>query len=81
MLHVLQQLYSSSLYIRIQIKNIVYKPKISNEVLINPFMGWAPDAKYKDYIQPHSLVYANLYWSDLEPSKGIYDFKNIEKKI
>ncbi len=58
-------------------KNIVYKPKISNEVLINPFMGWAPDAKYKDYIQPHSLVYANLYWSDLEPSKGIYDFKNI----
>lgn len=62
-------------------KNIVYKPKISNEVLINPFMGWAPDAKYKDYIQPHSLVYANLYWSDLEPSKGIYDFKNIEKKF
>ena len=50
-------------------KNILYKPKISNRVLINPFMGWAPDAKYKDYIQPHSLVYANLYWSDLEPSK------------
>lgn len=62
-------------------KNIIYKPKISNEVLINPFMGWAPDAKYKDYIQPHSLVYANLYWSDLEPSKGNYDFKNIEEKF
>ncbi|MCX0362360.1 DUF4832 domain-containing protein, partial [Clostridium perfringens] len=62
-------------------KDIIYKPKISNEILINPFMGWAPDAKYKDYIQPHSLVYANLYWSDLEPSKGNYDFKNIEEKF
>ncbi|MCX0392565.1 DUF4874 domain-containing protein, partial [Clostridium perfringens] len=62
-------------------KDIIYKPKISNEILINPFMGWAPDAKYKYYIQPHSLVYANLYWSDLEPSKGNYDFKNIEEKF
>lgn len=56
-----------------------YTPAHSNNVLINPLMGWAPSAKYSGYSQPHSLVYANLYWKDIEPNKGVYEFDNIEK--
>lgn len=62
-------------------KKVTYNPKESQEVLINPLMGWAPEAQYTDYTQPHSLVYANLYWSDLEPNKGEYAFDEIEKKF
>ena len=57
-----------------------YTPPKSDAVLNNPFMGWAPDAQYTDYTQPHKLVYANIYFSELEPKKGVYDFDYIEKK-
>ncbi len=57
-----------------------YTPPKSDIVLNNPLMGWAPDAMYTDYTQPHKLVYANIYLSELEPQKGIYDFDFIEKK-
>ena len=43
-------------------------------------MGWAPSAEYTRYEQPHTLVYANLYWNELEPTEGNYDWGYIEKK-
>lgn len=54
-------------------------PKETDIVLNNPYMGWAPSAKSK-YNQPHRLVYANIYWRELEPQKGVYDFNTIESK-
>lgn len=62
-------------------RKVTYKPKENKNVLINPLMGWAPEAQYKNYTMPHTLVYANLFWSDLEPSKGKYAFKEIEDKF
>lgn len=38
----------------------------------------APDARYGPYPQPHKLVFANLTWRDLEPQKGVFDYKKIE---
>ncbi|WP_445492483.1 hypothetical protein [Niallia sp. 03133] len=52
-----------------------------DDVVINPFMGCAPPAEGGPYSQPHSLVYANLTWEDLEPEKGFYDFEQIEEKF
>lgn len=60
-------------------KNTYIPPK-SDAVLNNPLMGWAPDAQYTGYTQPHKLVYANIYFNELEPKKGVYDFDYIEKK-
>lgn len=57
-----------------------YIPEEIDDVLINPYMGWAPSALYTSYTQPHSLVYANIYWSDIEPTKGQYDFDYLEEK-
>ncbi|MED1568644.1 DUF4832 domain-containing protein [Bacillus paramycoides] len=60
---------------------VVFPPKASpSDVIVNPYMGFAPPADSEDYPQPHSLVYANFTWSDLEPKKGQYDFEGIEKK-
>jgi hypothetical protein len=65
-------------------KMVVYKPRTIDTVLDNPYMGWAPSAtghprKNGYYSLPHRLVYMNLYWSDLEPEKGKYEFKELEK--
>lgn len=47
---------------------------------LNPFIGWAPWATSKNILQPHSLVYADLTWRDLEPEKGVYNFQGFEEK-
>jgi hypothetical protein len=44
----------------------------------NPLMGWAPWATAKNSEQPHSLVYADLTWRELEPNEGEFDFTNFE---
>lgn len=48
--------------------------------LTNPLMGWAPWATIEESQQPHSLVYADLTWRELEPQRGIYDFEAFEAK-
>ena len=58
--------------------NYVYEQ--SEDVLINPYIGFAPFADGGPYAQPHSMVYANLTWKELEPKKGVYDFETIEQK-
>jgi hypothetical protein len=59
---------------------IVFKPEIGPKAIQNPYMGFVPPADSSDYTQPHTLVYANFTWRDLEPEKGQYDFIGIEKK-
>jgi hypothetical protein len=50
------------------------------EIITNPYMGFAPPAEWGPYEQPHSMVYANFTWAELEPEKGVYDFRHIERK-
>lgn len=60
---------------------VVFQPDVSDSVSVNPYMGFAPSADGGPYTQPHSLVYANFTWRDLEPEKGHVDFAGIEKKF
>lgn len=48
---------------------------------VNPYMGFAPPAEGGPYQQPHSLVFANLTWRDLESEKGNYNFEEVEERI
>ncbi len=53
----------------------------SSAPLLNPFIGniaWASDTDEHD--QPFSLVYADLTWAQLEPSRGEYDFEVFEAR-
>lgn len=57
-----------------------YYPIEISDPLNNPYMGWAPSAEGGPYPQPHSLVYINTTWRELEPVKGTYDFDHFEDK-
>ncbi|MNC05809.1 hypothetical protein D3C75_533030 [compost metagenome] len=60
---------------------LTYKPEAVSGVLVNPYMGFAPDARGGPYELGHSLVYSNISWRDLEPQKGVYNFEAFEKEI
>lgn len=62
------------------VERVVFHPTETSGVLNNPFMGFAVDARYDDAVQPYRLAHANLYWKEIEPRQGMYDFKAIEKK-
>ena len=53
---------------------------MTDEPITNPLMGWAPWATIKESEQPHTLVYADLTWRELEPEEGVYDFETFESK-
>jgi hypothetical protein len=57
-----------------------FNPVESNQVLNNPFMGWVPWGNVKNYPQPHSMVFAQTTWRELEPQKGVYKFSEFEEK-
>lgn len=60
---------------------VEFAPAKIDDALTNPYMGWVPLATQTDYEQPHSMVYAALLWSDLEPDKkGGYDWEGFEKR-
>lgn len=63
------------------VKRVSYYPAETDQVLVNPYMGFAVDANYDDATQPFSLAHANLTWRDIEPEKGKYAFADIEEKI
>lgn len=58
-----------------------YSPKPITDVLRNPYMGIAPDARSSTIEQEHSLVYANISWRMLEPQKGEYQFDQVEEEL
>lgn len=56
--------------------------ELSDEVLYNPLMGYAPSAKTTDdedvNIDKATLIYFEVTWADFEPEEGVYDFEKIE---
>ena len=56
--------------------------ELSDEVLYNPLMGYAPDARLTTEdnvdIDKATLVYIEVTWADFEPEQGVYDFEKIE---
>jgi hypothetical protein len=47
--------------------------------LTNPLMGWAPSAIGGPYALPHRLVYYNISWRELEPTKGNFAWASLEE--
>ncbi|MGE5397288.1 MAG: DUF4832 domain-containing protein [Chitinophagales bacterium] len=58
----------------------MFYPQGVNDVVSNPFIGFAPPAGETDITFPHSLVYVGASWKELEPGKGVYDFEGLEEK-
>ena len=51
----------------------------SEEVPLNPMMGFAPDARNLKDCEDTTLVLIDLDWKDWEPEPGFYDKENLEK--
>ncbi|MBC8062763.1 MAG: DUF4832 domain-containing protein [Clostridiaceae bacterium] len=58
---------------------INFSGKESNLKLSNPFRGFVPAANSNDSIQDFTMVYAGVTWRDIEPQKGVFDFKSFEE--
>jgi len=64
---------------------IFYKNDISltfelgDESIINPFMGFSPDAYSDQDVEKCTLAYLDVTFKELEPEEGVFDFENIEK--
>ncbi len=62
--------------------NVVY-PEASDEVIVNPGMGWTTfnsfngDEVNRNYPRS-SIAYFRLYWDQLEPEEGIYNWDIID---
>ncbi len=52
----------------------------SEEIVANPYIGYAPSATSTELCKDASLVYVNLLWSELEPYEGEYMWSDIEEK-
>ncbi len=61
-------------------KHIEQTFSYSDKALSNPLMGYAPSAKETDIPKDAQLVHVNVTWKELEPQKGVYDWKTIEEK-
>ncbi|UKS25794.1 DUF4832 domain-containing protein [Paenibacillus sp. HWE-109] len=59
---------------------VKFTPTEVSSVLNNPYMGFAPDARWGPYKQPHRLVFFDFTWRDIEATKGVYTFDQLEEK-
>ena len=50
----------------------------SEEVPLNPMMGFAPDARNKEDCRQTRMVRIDLDWADWEPETGVYDRRSLE---
>lgn len=61
---------------------ITIEYELSDEVLYNPLMGFAPNADSDEDTDVNMdkvrLVYIEVTWAEFEPEQGIYDFEKIE---
>lgn len=52
----------------------------SEKTIANPLMGFAPQASDQVVSDDIELVYIDLYWSELEPKEGQFNWQDIEKE-
>lgn len=50
---------------------------LSTLAIHNPLMGYAPYARWGEYPEL-SMIYIDVLWSELEPTKGNFDFDGVE---
>lgn len=62
-------------------KEITLVQSASDDILSNPGVGFAPWARSKETINMDTrLVYVDMSWREIEPTKGKYEFDLFEKK-
>ena len=60
---------------------VILNQVASNKILSNPGVGLAPWANSEETLTMDTrLVYVDMSWREIEPEKGVYDFKKFEKK-
>lgn len=52
----------------------------SDEVIVNPLSGYAPNAEYTKLAEKYSLIYVDVTWRELEPEEEKYDFASIDEE-
>lgn len=62
------------------IQKSVYTDANEEEITVNPLIGFAVSADYREAVGDNSLVYIDILWKDIEPQKGQYDFSRIYQK-
>ena len=59
----------------------VTTPVLSDEVLLSPWMGYAPWANSDEgEATASTLVYVELRWADWEPEEGVFDTEFVERE-
>ena len=56
-----------------------YKYRESTEVVLNPYIGYAPSCTSESLCEKATLVYCEILWSELEPAQGQYNWDLYEK--
>ena len=51
--------------------------QVTDQVLYNPFTGFAPAADYIEAVGENTLVYVDVTWREWEPEEGQYDIDSI----
>ncbi len=51
----------------------------SSEYIVNPYMGAVAPARYTQRLVDGTLVAATYNWSEIEKTKGVYDFTQAEQ--
>lgn len=59
------------------VQKSVYTDANEEEISVNPLIGYAISADYRDAVGDNSLVYIDILWKDMEPQEGLYDFSQI----
>lgn len=52
----------------------VYTDANEEDITVNPLIGYAVSADYREAVGDNSLVYIDILWKDIEPQEGQYDF-------
>ena len=58
---------------------VTFAPTLTNDVLNNPYVGFAPNARTSGFTQNFSLVYMGVTWRELEPTKGTLSLIHISE--
>lgn len=52
---------------------------VTDDILYNPYTGFAPNANYPEAVGDNTLVYINLTFKKWEPEEGFFDVENVIK--
>ncbi len=61
---------------RVTGKTFKYSP--SDETILNPYIGYAPNSESTSLCEKSMLVYTEVLWSEIEPEEGVFNWESFE---